>query len=113
MVKDRSKVSQWQLASIEVNEIRWKLNNLLKGFPEEVRESEKYKELIDSIKVAVYQSIKDVSPEDAEGIVNFNSNKVNWKSWQLWTLILGSPVVVQLMTYIPAIYSYLAGLLTK
>lgn len=113
MVKDRSKISPWQLASIEVNEIRWKLNNLLKGFPEEVRESEKYKELIESIKVAVYQSIKDVSPEDAEGIVNFNRNKVNWKSWQLWTLILGSPVVVQLMSYIPAIYSYLVGLLTK
>jgi poly-D-alanine transfer protein DltD len=97
MVKDRSKVSQWQLASIEVNNIRWKINNLLKGFPE----------------VAVYQSIKDVSPEEAEGIVNYNSNKINWKSWQLWTLILGSPVVVQLMTYIPAIYSYLVGLLSK
>jgi hypothetical protein len=110
---NKEKMSKWQEASNVVNNYRWNLSSLLKSFTDEERTTQNYKDLIKEVKEASCKAVRDVSPEDAEDCFpedsNYAEEKINWKSKYTWVLLLGSPVLVELLKYIPDIIALFTG----
>lgn len=96
---DKNSKSKWQDASNLINSYRWKMSDLLRSFSDEERQSYNYKELLKDVNESGQKAVRDVDPchsnipEEKES----KADKINWKSIKLWTLILASPVILEII----------------
>lgn len=88
MAKD---ISKWQIASQGVNDLRFKLEEILGGFTPEEKQSLRYTQLVDSVSNNLDNAILHVTGEARR------KKKFSWFSWQSASIILGSPVLVELI----------------
>jgi hypothetical protein len=106
MPLDKNNKSKWQEASNLINSYRWKLSDLLRSFSDEERQTENYKDLIKDIKESAIKAVRDVSPKDSEDThkKTTDSDKINWKSYKIWALILASPLLIEIVKALVSLF---------
>lgn len=87
-------ISKWQLTSQKVNELRYKLEEVLdSNFTEEEKQSLRYRQLIKSVEDQFEYAVLHATG-------NKKKKRFAWFSWQTIFLLLGSPAVVELLKLI-------------
>jgi hypothetical protein len=122
MPVDKNSITKWQDASSTVNNCRWQIAKLLKSFSENERQTKNYKWLLKDIEEIPCKAMRDADPTHSgvcgeeegakpvetkleEAKLDTNKDEINWKSFKIWGLIFGSPVIIKLLELIYGIIS--------
>lgn len=101
--KYEKKNVKWRLASSKVNNLRYTLEDILSSFSEEEKQSERYKQFVQTISSQVDHLLGDYNKKNQESI----ENKNGWVSYKSAIIAAVAVVVAKMIEIIPSLISIL------
>ena len=90
-----AKISKWQKKSNQVNDIRWTIEKILsEDLTDEEKQSDKYKELVQSVQVAFEHSSPDLAPKPSLS-----------KIWLVTIATSSGAIIVEVIRLISALFT--------